>query len=65
MNEKLLYVDDDPNILRAYERSMRKFFRMDTAPWSQEVPPGVMYTSFTSHTFPTSRQMGTFSQTLH
>ena len=31
MNEKLLYVDDDPNILRAYERSMRKFFQMDTA----------------------------------
>ncbi len=36
MNEKLLYVDDDPNILRAYERSMRKFFQMDTAQGGDE-----------------------------
>lgn len=36
MNEKVLYVDDDPNILRAYERSMRKLFRMDTAMGSAE-----------------------------
>ena len=36
MNEKLLYVDDDPNILRAYERSMRKHFRMDAAQGGDE-----------------------------
>jgi response regulator RpfG family c-di-GMP phosphodiesterase len=29
--EKILFVDDDPNILQAYQRQLRKLFRMDTA----------------------------------
>ncbi|MDR3709657.1 MAG: response regulator [Capsulimonadaceae bacterium] len=31
MNEKILCVDDDPNILDAYKRSLRKIYTIDTA----------------------------------
>jgi len=31
MNEKLLWVDDDPNILQAFQRQLRKQFRIETA----------------------------------
>ena len=31
MTVKILYVDDDPNILDAYRRNLRKFYTVDTA----------------------------------
>ena len=31
MKEKVLFVDDDPNILEAYTRNLRKFYEIDTA----------------------------------
>src|SRR4030067_3783918 len=31
MEEKILFVDDDPNILSAYQRQLRKQFTVDTA----------------------------------
>jgi len=31
VNEKILFVDDDPNILQGYQRSLRKLLHMDTA----------------------------------
>jgi response regulator RpfG family c-di-GMP phosphodiesterase len=31
MNEKILFVDDEVNVLQAYQRSLRKEFRMDIA----------------------------------
>ncbi len=31
MSEKILCVDDDPNILQAYKRGLRKLFRIETA----------------------------------
>ena len=31
MSEKVLFVDDDPNILAAYQRTLRKLFQIDTA----------------------------------
>ena len=31
MNEKILFVDDDPNLLAACERNFRRHFPLDTA----------------------------------
>ena len=36
MNEKILFVDDDPNILQGYQRSLRKLLRIDTALGGEE-----------------------------
>lgn len=36
MNEKILFVDDDPNILQGYQRSLRKILRIDTALGGEE-----------------------------
>ena len=36
MTEKILLVDDDPNILNGYRRSLRKRFRFDTACGAEE-----------------------------
>lgn len=36
MNEKILFVDDDPNILQGYQRALRKILRMDTALGGEE-----------------------------
>ena len=31
MSEKILFVDDDPNLLAGVERNLRKQFQLDTA----------------------------------
>ena len=31
MNERILCVDDDPNILQAYQRALRKQFQIEPA----------------------------------
>lgn len=36
MTERVLCVDDDPNILSAYQRGLRKLFQIDTATGGQE-----------------------------
>ena len=36
MNEKILFVDDDPNILQGYQRALRKILRIDTALGGEE-----------------------------
>ncbi|HMJ92277.1 MAG TPA: HD domain-containing phosphohydrolase, partial [Candidatus Acidoferrum sp.] len=36
MNTKILFVDDDENILAGYQRSLRKIFTIDTAPGGAE-----------------------------
>jgi response regulator RpfG family c-di-GMP phosphodiesterase len=36
MNEKILFVDDDENILASYKRNLRKKFQISTAPGGQE-----------------------------
>lgn len=36
MAERILCVDDDPNILKAYTRSLRKMFKLETATSGQE-----------------------------
>lgn len=36
MNEKVLFVDDDPNILQGYQRSLRKLLHIDTALGGEE-----------------------------
>ena len=36
MNTKILFVDDEENILLAYARSLRKRFQMDLAPGGRE-----------------------------
>jgi len=36
MAEKILVVDDDPNILDAFKRTLRKQFKIDTAPGGKE-----------------------------
>ncbi len=36
MSEKILFVDDDPNILSAYERTLRKMYDLETAPSGHE-----------------------------
>ena len=36
MSEKILYVDDDPNILAAYKRILRNRFQVETAPGGKE-----------------------------
>jgi response regulator RpfG family c-di-GMP phosphodiesterase len=36
VNEKILFVDDDPNILQGYQRSLRKLLRIDTALGGEE-----------------------------
>jgi response regulator RpfG family c-di-GMP phosphodiesterase len=36
MSEKLLFVDDDPNILAAYQRTLRKQYSLDTALGGEE-----------------------------
>ncbi len=36
MSEKILYVDDDPNILAAYKRILRNKFTVETAPGGKE-----------------------------
>ncbi len=36
MNEKVLFVDDEPNVLQAYKRALRKQFAMDMAPGGPE-----------------------------
>jgi response regulator RpfG family c-di-GMP phosphodiesterase len=36
MNEKILLVDDDPNILKGYERSLRREFQLETAPGANQ-----------------------------
>lgn len=36
MNEKILFVDDDPNILQGYQRALRKLLHIDTALGGEE-----------------------------
>lgn len=36
MTEKILFVDDDPHLLSAFERNLRKIFTMDLAPGPRE-----------------------------
>ena len=36
MSEKILFVDDDPNILNAFKRQLRKRYSLDTAPSGSE-----------------------------
>jgi response regulator RpfG family c-di-GMP phosphodiesterase len=36
MKNKILFVDDDPNILEAYSRNLRKLYDVDTAPGGAE-----------------------------
>ena len=36
MSKKILCVEDDPNILEAYKRGLRKLFQIETAPGGAE-----------------------------
>ena len=42
MNERILCVDDDPNILSAYQRSLRKRFQIDIALGGEEALEAVI-----------------------